>query len=83
MKKNARYWNPSPYLNMDETLYPYHVRIGMKQYNPSTPAKYELLYRSLCDVKVLYLYSTLPYAGKPQVFGENHYYFTGCDEYTK
>ena len=55
----------------------------MKQYNPSEPAKYGLLYRSLCDAKVPYTYSTLPYAGKSEVIGANDYYVTGCDEYTK
>ena len=29
------------------------------------------------------MYSTLPYAGKPQVIGANDYYVIGCDEYTK
>ena len=55
----------------------------MKQYNPSKPAKYGLLYQSLCDAKVPYTYSTLPYARKPEVIGANDYYVTGCDEYTK
>ena len=55
----------------------------MKQYNPSKPEKYGLLYRSLCDAKVPYTYSTLPYAGKPEVIGANNYYIIGCDEYTK
>ena len=75
--------NLSPYVSVDKTLYPYRGRIGMKQYNPSKPAKYGLLYRSLCDAKVPYTYSTLPYAGKPEVIGANYYYVTGCDEYTK
>ena len=55
----------------------------MKQYNPSKPAKYGLLYRSLCDPKVAYTYSTLTYAGKPEVIGTYDYYVTGRDEYTK
>ena len=82
-ENNGRCRNPSPYVSVDETLYPYHGRIGMKQYNPSKPAKYGLLYRSLCDAKVPYTYSTLPYAGKSEVIGANDYYVTGCDEYTK
>ena len=52
----------------------------MKQYNPSKPAKYG---DALCDAKVPYTYSTLPYAGKPEVTGANDYYVTGCDGYTK
>ena len=55
----------------------------MKQCNPSKLAKYRLLYQSLCDAKVPYTYSTLPYARKPEVIGANDYYVTGCDEYTK
>ena len=82
-KNNGRCCNPSPYVIVDKTLYPYRGRIGMKQHNPSKPAKYGLLYRSLCDAKVLYMYSTLPYAGKPDVIGANDYYVTGCNEYTK
>ena len=73
------------YVSMGETLYPYHGRIGMKQYNPSKPANYGLLYPRLCDAKVpyIYIYSTQPHDGKPEVIGENDYYTTGCDEYTK
>ena len=82
-ENNGRCRNPSPYVNVDETLYPYHRRIGMKQYNLSKPAKYGLFYRSLCDATVPYTYSTLPYVGKPEVIGANDYYVTGCDEYTK
>ena len=76
---------PSAYLAVDETLYPYRGRIGFKQYNPSKPAKYGLLYHSLCDASVPYTYFTLPYAGKPEEMCEESlkYYITGTDEYTK
>ena len=43
-KNNGKCHNPLPYVSVDETLYPYRGRIGMKQYNPSKPAKYGLLY---------------------------------------
>lgn len=84
-KNNARYRSPSPYLAVDETLYPYRGHIGFRQYNPSKPAKYGLLYRSLCDSSVPYTYFTLPYAGKPEeINGEgSSFYVTGTDEYTK
>ena len=82
-ENNGRCHNPSPYVSVDETLYLYRGRIGMKQYNPSKPPKYGLLYRSLCDPNVPYTYSTVTYAGKPEVIGTNNYYVTGCDEYTK
>ena len=62
---------PLPWENWYETV------------NPSKPAKYGLLYRSLCDAKVPYTYSTLPYARKPEVIGANDYYVTCCDEYSK
>ena len=68
-------------------MYPYHGRIGFKQYNPSKPAKYGLLYRLLCDAAVHYTYFFLPYAGKPEVLNKENpatsYYVTGTDEYTK
>ena len=72
-ENNGRCRNPSPYVSVDETLYPCLGRTGMKQYNPSKLAKYGLLYQSLCDVKVPYTYSTLPYAGKSEVIGANDY----------
>ena len=86
MNKNngsARY--PSPYLAIDETLYPYRGHIGFKQYNPSKPAKYGLLYRSLCDSSISYTYYTVPYGGKPEVIGGDgaKFYVIGTDEYTK
>ena len=68
-------------------MYPYHGRIGFKQYNPSKPAKYGLLYRLLCDAAVHYTYFSLPYSGKPEVLNKENsatsYYVTGTDEYTK
>ena len=84
-EKNGRCRNPSPYVSVHETLYPYHRRIGMKQYkyNSSKPVKYGLFYRSLSNAKVPYTYSTLPYTGKPEVIGAKDYYVTSCNEYTK
>ena len=84
-QNNAKWRNPSFYLAIDETLYPYRGRIGHKMYMPNKPSKYGLLYRSLCDAVVLYLYFSLPYGGKPDdLSGEAaKYYVTGTDEYTK
>ena len=73
---------PSAHLAIDETLYPQRGRIGFKQYNPSKPAKYGLLFRSLCDSVVQYMYFCLPYAGKPNET-PNEFYVTKTDEYTK
>ena len=64
-QNNGKMRNPSYHLAIDKTLHPFRGRIRMKQYNPSKPAKYGLLYRSLCDAVVPYTYITLPYAGKP------------------
>ena len=84
-KNNASARYPSPYLAIGKTLYPYRGHIGFKQYNPSKPAKYGLLYRSLCDSSISYTYYTLPYSGKPEVIGSDgaKFYVTGTDEYTK
>ena len=46
--------------NPSAHLYPYRGRIGFKQYNPSKPAKYGLLFQSLCDSSVQYMYYCLP-----------------------
>ena len=83
--RNASMRCPSALLAVDETLYPYRGHIGFKQYNPQKPAKYGLLYRSLCDSTVTYTYFSLAYAGKPEVVGGNgaKFYITGTDEYTK
>ena len=83
-EKNASMRSPSPYLAINETLYPYRCSIGIKQYNLSKPAKYGLLYHSLCDAVVPYTYFTLPYAGKPSKtnYEASKYYISGKDEYT-
>ena len=56
-----------------------------KQCNPNKPAKYGLLFRSLCDSTTTYTYYTLTYAGKPEVAeGDTaKYYITGTDTYTQ
>ena len=43
-ENNGRCRNPSPYVSVDEILYPYRGRTGMKQCNPFKPEKYGLLY---------------------------------------
>ena len=71
---------------IDETLYSYRGRIGIKQFNPSKPAKYGLIYRSLCNSTIPCTYFTLPYAGKLNNVGLNNaskFYVSDTDEYTK
>ena len=84
-KKIAQWRNPSELLATDETLYPYRGSIEFKQYNPSKPGKYGLLYRSLCNSVTTYAYCQLPYADKPEITEgpASKYYVTGTDEYTK
>ena len=74
---------PGDVLSLDETLYPFRGRIGIKQYNPNKPAKYGLLYRSISDAERPYTYNTLPYAGKPNTITPYSEYVTGTDNYTK
>ena len=86
-KNICKFRYPWSYLAVDQTLYPYHRRNRFKQYSPSKPAKYGLLYRLLCNATVPYTYFSLPYAGKPEVLDKENpatgYYVTGTDEYTK
>ena len=83
-KKNATFRTPFMHLSIDETLYTYRGCICLWQYNPSKPAKYRLLYLSICDSEVQYCYFTLPYAGKPEKIDDQHsaskLYVTGTDE---
>ena len=73
---------PSEYLSMDETLYPMRTRIAFRQYNPSKPATYGLLFKSLNDARVSYTYRSLVYAGKPQQLPAQHY-VSGNENYVK
>ena len=54
---------PDEYLSLDETLYPMRTSIGFKQFNPSKPAKYGLLFKSINAVRYSYTFSTTPYCG--------------------
>ena len=54
---------PSHSCAIDETLYPYRGAIGFKQYNPSKPAKFGLLWCALCDSIRQYTYISLAYEG--------------------
>ena len=74
--RNASMRCPSALLAVDETLYPHRSHIGFKQYNHQNPAKYGLLYRSLCDSTVTYTYFSLAYAGKYRLLVETGRSFT-------
>ena len=47
-------------------------RLSFKQYNPSNPAKYALLYKSINAVNYSYTFTAIPYCGKP--IGESTIY---------
>ena len=73
-----------PFLAVDKTLYPYRGHVGIKQYNPSKPAKYGLSCHSLCYAVVLYTYFTQTYVRKPSQINEESlkHYVKGTDKYT-
>ena len=61
----SKFFTPSEYLSIDETLYPMRHQIAFRQYNPNKPAKYGLLHKSLNGARFPYTYKAVPYAGKP------------------
>ena len=65
--------SPTEYLALDETLYAFRGRIGIKQYNPKKPAKYGPLFQSINAVIFAYTYSICVVAGKP-VDGSGQFY---------
>lgn len=84
-EKNPKCRYPSAFLPVDETLYPYRGHIIFKQHNPKKPAKYALIYHSLCNASILYTYHSLPYAGMPEDLSGDapKYYISGANGYTK
>ncbi|XP_033223307.1 piggyBac transposable element-derived protein 3-like [Belonocnema kinseyi] len=60
----SRYYSPSEYLTIDETLLSFRGRYSFRMYIPSKPDKYGLKIVSLCDVRKLYFISGIPYVGK-------------------
>ena len=81
-QNNSKICNPSFYLPIDKTTYPYRERTPMIQYNPSKPAKYGLLYQSLSEIP--YMYFILPYGAKPDEVNEEYgKYRTSTINYTK
>ena len=47
------------YLSQDETLYPTRTQISFKQFNPSKPAKYVMLYKSINACSYPFTFSTI------------------------
>lgn len=70
------------YLSLDETLYPMRNQVSFKQFNPSKPAKYGLLFKSINAARYPYTFITAQYSGKP-VGDAGEFYISGCDEIVK
>lgn len=78
----SKMMNPPEYLSIDETLYPSRGRISFKNYNPSKPARYGLLFQSLNSVEWAYTHSIIVSAGKPQN-GTGEYYINNVPDKVK
>ena len=74
--------SPEDYLSFDETLYPMRTQLSFKQFNPSKPAKYGLLFKSINCARYPYTFITAQYSGKP-VGDAGEFYISGCDEIVK
>ena len=69
---------PGDYLSLDETLYPLRTQISFKQFNPSYPAKYDLLFKSVNTARYPYTFISSPCSGKPTDDG-GQYYIQGTE----
>ena len=78
----SKYYYPSEYLKIDETLYPMRHQIAFRQYNPNKLHRYGLLVKSLNDAELPFTYKTVPYAGKPEA-GDGPYYIDSTENYVK
>lgn len=59
-----KYYTPSEYLTVDETLLSFRGSFPFKMFFPSRPDKYGLKIISLCDARTFYLILGIPYVGK-------------------
>ncbi|CAH1242582.1 Hypp6856 [Branchiostoma lanceolatum] len=69
---------PDDYLSLDETLYPMRTQVRFKQFNPSKPAKYGLLFKSINAARYPYTFAVAPYSAKPAA-GDGEYYVQGTE----
>ena len=53
-------------LSVDETLYPMRNRVSFQQFNPSKPAKYGFLLKSINGARYTYSFVSAAYCGKPK-----------------
>lgn len=60
----CKYYSPSEYVTIDETLLGFRGRCPFKTYIPSKPDKYGLKIISACDARTFYFMGGIPYIGK-------------------
>lgn len=60
----SRYFAPTQYVTIDETMLGFRGRCAFKMYLPSKPDKYGLKIISLCDARTFYFCCGIPYVGK-------------------
>ena len=65
-KNCGKFLIPNGYLSLDETLYPTRTQISFKQFNPSKPAKYGMLYKSINACRYPFTFSIAVYHAKPK-----------------
>ena len=65
-KNCGKFLARNDYLSLDETLYPTRTQISFKQFNPSEPAKYGMLYKSINACSYPFTFSTIVYPAKPK-----------------
>lgn len=69
---------PSDYLSLDETLNPMRTQVAFRQFNPSKPAKYGMLFKSTNDATYPYTFVASPYCVKPED-EDGPYYIKGTE----
>ena len=61
------------YLSLDEILYPTRTQISFRQFNPSKPAKYGMLYKSINACSYPFTFLTIVYPAKPKAEPTSYY----------
>jgi len=76
---------PDDFMSLDETLYPTRGQVAFKQFNPSKPAKYGLLFKSINACRYPYTFISCVYSGKPHQHESPlcNYYVRGTEETVK
>ena len=60
-------------MSLDDTFYPTRTQISFKQFNPSKPAKYGMLYKSINSFRYPFAFSTVVYSDKPKAEPTSYY----------